>query len=94
MDAIREEHLRGVADEGDYKKKIHALRWEVYVKEKGGLIKRYFSVSVPNPKWGSIVWTCVKYHIIYKRRTTNILEYVGLIINYLRKRRVGGIDRD
>ena len=41
-----------VAEEGDYKKKIHALRWDVYVKEKEELIKREFSVSVPHPKGG------------------------------------------
>ena len=45
-------------------KKIHALRWEVYVKEKEDLIKRCFLVSVPHPKGGEIVWTCVKNHII------------------------------
>ena len=31
MDEIREEHWRDVAEEGD-NKKIHDLRWEVYVK--------------------------------------------------------------
>ena len=29
LDGIREEHWRDVADEGDDKKKIHSLRWEV-----------------------------------------------------------------
>ena len=29
LDAIREEHWGGVAEKGDDKKKIHALRWEV-----------------------------------------------------------------
>ena len=32
LDTISEEYWRGVAEEGDDKKKIHALRWEVYVK--------------------------------------------------------------
>ena len=41
-----------------------SLRWEIYVKEKGGLIKRDFLVSVPHLKGGNIVWTCVKEHII------------------------------
>ena len=27
LDSIREEHWRGVAEEGDYKSKIHPLRW-------------------------------------------------------------------
>ena len=52
LDAIREENWRGVAEECDNKKKIHALRWKVYVKEKEELIKIYFSVSVPHPKGG------------------------------------------
>ena len=34
LGAIKEDHWRGVAEEGDDKKKIHALRWDVYVKEK------------------------------------------------------------
>ena len=34
LDEIREEHWRDVSEEGDEKKKIHALRWDVYVKEK------------------------------------------------------------
>ena len=29
---IREEHLRDYAEEGDHKKNICSLRWEVYVK--------------------------------------------------------------
>ena len=34
MGEIRDEHWRDVSEEGDDKKKIHALRWEVYVKDK------------------------------------------------------------
>ena len=34
LDEIRKENGRNVAEEGDDKKKIHALRWEVHVKEK------------------------------------------------------------
>ena len=34
MDEIREEHWIYVSEEGDNKKNIHGLRWEVYVKEK------------------------------------------------------------
>ena len=34
LKGIRKEHYRGVDEEGDDKKKIHALRWEVYVKYK------------------------------------------------------------
>ena len=35
-----EEHWMDVAEKGDDKKNIHALRLEVYVKEKEELIKR------------------------------------------------------
>ena len=52
LDEIREEHWRDVAEEGDDKKNIHDLRWEVYVKYKEDLVKRYFLVSVPHPKGG------------------------------------------
>ena len=64
MDDTRDEHWRDIAKDGDDKKNIHALRWEVYVKEKEDLIKREFLVSIPHPKGGNIVWTCVKDHII------------------------------
>ena len=46
FDEIREDHWRDLAEGNDNKKKIHALRWYVYVKEKGELITRSFSVSV------------------------------------------------
>ena len=52
LDEIREEHWRDVAEEGYDKKKVHSLRWEVYVKEKEELMKGEFSVSVPHPKGG------------------------------------------
>ena len=64
FDKIREDHWRYLAEENDDKKNIHALRWELYVKDKEELITRDFSVSVPHPKGGIIVWTCVKDHII------------------------------
>ena len=40
IDVTREEHWRDVAEDGDDKKNIHALRWEVYAKEEEKLIKR------------------------------------------------------
>ena len=52
LDEIREDHWRDIAEEGDDKNKIHALMWEVYVKENEELIKREFLVSVPHPKGG------------------------------------------
>ena len=42
LDAVREEHWRNVAEEGDDKKKIHDLRWDVYVKYKEELINGEF----------------------------------------------------
>ena len=64
FDEIWEVHWRDLAEESNDKKKIHRLRWCVYVKEKEGLITRSFSVSVTHPKGGKILWTCVKDHII------------------------------
>ena len=32
LDGIMEEHWRYIAEEGDNKKNIHALRWEIYFK--------------------------------------------------------------
>ena len=75
LDAIREEHWRDFSDEGDNKKKIHDLRQEVYVKDKEELIKIECLVSVPHPKGGAIVWTCVKDHIIYEKEDN---KYIGL----------------
>ena len=34
MDEIRDNHCRDVAEEGEDKKKIDVLRWEIYVKEE------------------------------------------------------------
>ena len=42
MDEIRNDHWRDVAEKGDDKKNISALRWEVYIKYKEGFIKRDF----------------------------------------------------
>ena len=52
LDAIREENWKDVSEEGDNKKKIIDLRWEVYVKEEEDLIKGEFLVSVTHPKGG------------------------------------------
>ena len=37
---FREDHWKDAAEEGDDKKKICALRWKIYVKDKEDLIKR------------------------------------------------------
>ena len=73
MEDSREEHWRDIAEDGKDKKNIHALMWEVYKIDKQELIKREFSVSVPHPKGGNIVWTCVQDHIIEGK------EYYGSI---------------
>ena len=54
MDEIREEHRRDIAEVGDDKKNIHALRWEVYIKYNEEFIKREFLVSVTYPKGGQL----------------------------------------
>ena len=38
----RYEHCRGISEDFEDKSKIHALRWDVYTRKKGGLIKRKF----------------------------------------------------
>ena len=55
FDEIREDHWGYLAEESNDKKKIHALRWCVYVNEKEELIMRSFLVSVPHPKGGGKV---------------------------------------
>ena len=64
FDIIGEDNWRDLSEENKNKKKIHALIWNVYVKEKDELITRAFLVSVPHPKLGTIVGTYVKYHVI------------------------------
>ena len=55
FDKIQEDHWRDIAKKNDDKKKIHALRWNVYVREKEKIMTREFLVSVPHPKGGTIV---------------------------------------
>ena len=47
--------MDGLAEEISDKKKIRALRWCVYVKDKEEIITTSFSVSVPHPEGGKIV---------------------------------------
>ena len=54
------------------------LRWCVYVKEKEELITISFSVSVPHPKGGKIVWTCVKDHVIEEKEDYKEIGLHGL----------------
>ena len=91
---IREDHWRDFAEENDDKKKIHALRWNVYVKEKEELIARFFSVSVPHPKGGTIVWTCVKDHVIDKKEEYKEIGLRGFDYSLFEENVVGGNERD
>ena len=52
MDDSRVDHWRDVSEEGDNKKNICALGWEVYIKEKWGLRNRQLLVSITHPKGG------------------------------------------
>ena len=91
QDEIQEDHWRDISDEGDDKKDIHALRWEVYVKEKQELIKREFLVSVPHPKGGAIVWTCVKDHIIDEKEDYKQIGLSGFDYKLFEEEEGGGI---
>ena len=73
--------------------KIHTLKWDFCTKEKEGLIKRYFWLPLRIQKGGTLFEIVLSLLFLMKRRTTNIFEYVSLIINYLDKSRVGGFDR-
>ena len=50
MENSMEEYWMGVYEYGGDKKKINALRWDVYIKDKEELIKREVLVSVAHPK--------------------------------------------
>ena len=66
MDSM-EQHWRDVDDHDEDRSNIYALMWDVYTKEKGELIKREFLLTIPYPKRGNIVWTCVKDSIINEK---------------------------
>ena len=54
MDEIRDKNWRDVSEEGENKNKMHSLRWDIYIKDKEDFIKRYFLVSVPHKKGGTL----------------------------------------
>ena len=91
LDEIREEHWGGFAEGVGYKKKIRSLRWDVYVKEKQDLIRRYFLVSVTQPKGGSIVQTCVKDNIIEKKEEHKALGLRGFDYKLFGEEEGGGV---
>ena len=77
MSDSREEHFRGVAEDGEDNSKIHSLRWDVYTKEKVQLINIQFLVSVPHTEGGNIVLTSVKDNIIKEKEDRKAIEIRG-----------------
>ena len=63
-----EKHWKDIVEENiNDKGKFHEIMWEVYMKEREGLIKRGFPVEVLHQKRGKIVWTCVEDNIIKEK---------------------------
>ena len=81
---------RDIAEENDDKKNIHALRWNVYIKEKEDLIMRSFSVSFPYPKGGTIVWTSMKDHVIEKKEDYKEIGLHGFDYSLFEENEGGG----
>ena len=90
FDKIWEDHWRDLAEESNNKKKIHALRWCVYVNEKEEIITRSFSVSVPHPKGGKIAWTCVKDHVIEEKEEYKEIGICGFNYSLFEEKKGGG----
>ena len=63
----REEHLRDVAEDGEDRSKIRALRWDVYTRYKENLIMKKLLVAVLHPKYGNIFGTYVKDNTIEEK---------------------------
>ena len=82
--------MRDVAEKGDDKKKMYALRWEVYVKEKEDMIQRYFLVYVPHPKGENIVWNCVKDHITNEKDQYKAIVLCGFEYKLFEEEEAGG----
>ena len=75
MEDTREEHQSDDFEDGEDKSKIQALRWDIYTRYKEELINRQLPLSVPHPKGGNIVWTCVKENIFEEKED---YESIGL----------------
>ena len=85
---IWEDNQRDIAEENYDKKKINALRWDVYVKEKEELIKREFSVSVPYFVKPNVlllveVWISLFRHLVLRY----ICIYIGIIAQTIKYRK-------
>ena len=90
FDKICEDHWRDLAEENYDKKKINALRWNVYVKEKNELTTRAFLVSVPHPKGGTMFWTCVKDNVIDEKEDYKEIRLRGFDYNVFEEKEGGG----
>ena len=77
MEDSWEEYWKYVADDGEDKKKIHALRWDVYTRYMKGFINIQFSLSIPHPKGGEIVQNCVKDNIIDEKDKSEAIRLYG-----------------
>ena len=65
MEDSREDHCRDVAEDGENKKKIRVLRWEVYSLQKieGGFDKeRFFGVRSASKGGGHCLDLCEGYY--------------------------------
>ena len=75
MEDSMEEKWMNVAKDDKDKSNIHALRWNLYTREKEELINIGFLVSVSHPKVGETIWNCVKDNTIKGKEQCN---YIGL----------------
>ena len=74
---------------------IHALRWDIYTKDKEELIKRdSFWWPFRILKGGTLFGLVRRIISPRKIMTKKLSDKTALIINYLRKRRGGGFNRD
>ena len=60
------------------------------MEEKEELITRGFSVSVPHPKGGTIVWTCVKDHVIDEKEDYKEIRLCGFAYSFFGEKEGGG----
>ena len=70
--------------------KFNYQRLEVQTKEKEDLIKREFLMVFFQPKGVKVFGLLWRIMLLDKRRRTNQLDYVALIINYFKKTRGRG----
>ena len=77
IEDIMKKNWRDVANYGENKINIHALRWYIYTIQKEEFIKKEFLVSVTHTKGGGIVWTCVKDNIIEEKEQYDAIGLRG-----------------